>query len=488
MQTRSAALVAALSLALVTLISTASPAAADDAAENTVTAYGSAPDLGPGSPLGLNTGLIGMTTAPGGGGYWLLAADGGIFTFGNAAFHGSTGGIPLNRPVVGMAATPSGNGYWLVASDGGIFSFGDAAFHGSMGGIPLNKPVVGMAPTPSGNGYWLVASDGGIFSFGDATFYGSTGSISLNSPIVGMAPTVSGRGYWFVAADGGIFAFGDAGFFGSTGGQPLPAPITGVAASPDGLGYWLAGRDGQVYPFGVPDHGSATGDTSIVPTVGIAAQSAGGYWLVHGERQLVSPTDRGPRVVALQQRLTDLGYWLGNVDGAYGELTKQAVYAFQKVNGLAVDGVVGPATQAALDRAGRPSPASTSGDLIEVDKSRQVVFVVRGGQTQWVFNTSTGTEKTYMYEGAQYLADTPTGRFTFTREIDGIREGDLGRLYRPRYFHPDGIAIHGSQSVPPYPASHGCVRLTNAAIDFVWSANLAPLGSPIWVYGRSPGT
>ena len=68
-----------------------------------------------------------------------------------------------------MAATPDGGGYWLVASDGGVFSFGDATFHGSTGGMTLNKPIVGMAATPDGGGYWLVASDGGVFSFGDAT-------------------------------------------------------------------------------------------------------------------------------------------------------------------------------------------------------------------------------------------------------------------------------------------------------------------------------
>ncbi len=90
-------------------------------------------------------------------------------------------------PVVGMAPTPDGGGYWLVAADGGIFSFGDAAFFGSTGGMRLNSPVVGMAPTPDGGGYWLVASDGGIFSFGDAPFVGSIGGVRLNSPVVGMS-------------------------------------------------------------------------------------------------------------------------------------------------------------------------------------------------------------------------------------------------------------------------------------------------------------
>ncbi len=74
-----------------------------------------------------------------------------------------------------MAATPDGGGYWLVASDGGIFAFGTAGFHGSMGGKPLNTPIVGMAATPGGGGYWLVGGDGGIFTFGDAAFAGSRG-------------------------------------------------------------------------------------------------------------------------------------------------------------------------------------------------------------------------------------------------------------------------------------------------------------------------
>jgi hypothetical protein len=70
-----------------------------------------------------------------------------------------------------MAADPSG-GYWLVAADGGIFAFGGAGFYGSAGGMVLNRPVVGMASAHTGGGYWLVAADGGIFSY-QAPFYGS---------------------------------------------------------------------------------------------------------------------------------------------------------------------------------------------------------------------------------------------------------------------------------------------------------------------------
>ena len=58
---------------------------------------------------------------------------------------GFTGNLVLNKPIVGMAAIADGGGYWLVASDGGIFSFGDAAFYGSTGGMQLVAPVVGMS-------------------------------------------------------------------------------------------------------------------------------------------------------------------------------------------------------------------------------------------------------------------------------------------------------------------------------------------------------
>ncbi|MHB1924408.1 MAG: hypothetical protein ACYCSJ_06945 [Acidimicrobiales bacterium] len=82
------------------------------------------------------------------GGYWMVAADGGIFAF-NAPFDGSMGAKPLNAPIVGMASTPDGGGYWMVARDGGIFAFGDAHFAGSMGAKPLNAPIVGMAAVGS---------------------------------------------------------------------------------------------------------------------------------------------------------------------------------------------------------------------------------------------------------------------------------------------------------------------------------------------------
>ena len=213
------------------------------------------------------------------GGYWTVAADGGVFSFGGSAFYGSMGGKALSKPIVGMAVAPGGGGYYLVASDGGVFSFGPAAaFYGSMGGKWLSKPIVGMAVAPGG-GYYLVASDGGVFAFGAAPFLGSEGGKALNAPIVAMA-TVPG-GYYLVASDGGVFTFGSAPFYGSEGGKALNAPIVGMAAAPGG-GYYLVASDGGIFTFGPGSmfQGSMGGKPLNKPIVGMSVDpGTGGYWM-----------------------------------------------------------------------------------------------------------------------------------------------------------------------------------------------------------------
>ena len=227
------------------------------------------------------TGPGGTLPQPGNG-YFLVAADGGVFAFGEAVFQGSTGAIKLNQPIVAIGHTPSRRGYFLAAADGGIFAFGDAVFRGSTGALKLAKPVVGMAATPTGRGYWLVASDGGVFAFGDAIFAGSTGALKLAQPIVGITPTPTGHGYFLVAADGGVFAFGDAVFRGSTGGIRLAQPIVGIAPTPTGNGYYLAASDGGVFAFGDAVFRGSTGAIRLAqPMVGISrSASGGGYRLV----------------------------------------------------------------------------------------------------------------------------------------------------------------------------------------------------------------
>ena len=203
------------------------------------------------------------------GGYWEVAADGGIFAF-HAPFYGSMGGQHLNAPIVGIAEDPTTGGYWEVAADGGVFSF-NAPFYGSMGGQHLNAPIVGIASDPVTGGYWEVAADGGIFSFGGAQFNGSS-SQHLTPPIVGMTANDDG-GYWEVAADGGIKPNEGTQFKGSMAGHILSAPMVGMAGTPGAIsyGYWEVAADGGIFSFGVPFRGSMGGQHLNAPIVGISA-------------------------------------------------------------------------------------------------------------------------------------------------------------------------------------------------------------------------
>ena len=219
--------------------------------------------------------IAGMAAVPGGtGGYNLAENTGGVFGDGpRAGDCKGVSGVSLNKPVVGIAAAPGGNGCWLAASDGGVFAFGsNAPFMGSAGALKLNKPVVGIGAAPNNNGYSLVASDGGIFTYGPgAQFYGSMGGKPLNQPIVGIAVDPVTGGYWEVASDGGVFSF-NAPFLGSMGGKPLNKPIVGIAAAPTGNGYYLVASDGGVFAFGTGAHfQGSTGALKLVqPIVGMA--------------------------------------------------------------------------------------------------------------------------------------------------------------------------------------------------------------------------
>ncbi len=197
--------------------------------------------------------------------------------------------------------------------------------------------------------------------------------------------------------------------------------------------------------------------------------------------EVLQKGDSGPQVREIQSRLQTMRYWVGPIDGIYGTLTTQAVTAFQKVNGLEPDGRVTASTRDAL---ANPKPvelrSSEPGLIVEINKPVQVLVTVVDGQVSNIWNTSTGTNEQYTSEGRQYVADTPSGRWDIYRQINGWRESHLGRLYRPKYFHTDGIAIHGYHRVPSYPASHGCVRVSMAAMDYLWPR--LPIGTPVLVY------
>ncbi len=178
----------------------------------------------------------------------------------------------------------------------------------------------------------------------------------------------------------------------------------------------------------------------------------------------------GAGVSAVQERLAELGYWIDGVDGQFGFHTEQAVVALQKAAGIARDGVVGPATRAALAEGVLPEAQSTSGDLLEIDLDRQLLLVVSGGEVERVLNTSTGSGQPYeSSDGTERIATTPTGTYTVFREVDAWDPGPYGALYRPKYFN-GGIAVHGYPVVPAQPASHGCARVSLAAMDWLWES------------------
>jgi hypothetical protein len=148
------------------------------------------------------------------------------------------GGQKLNSPVVGMVPTADGKGYWLIAADGGVFTFGDAAFAGSLGGTTLNKPIVGGASGGSCgsstntilNGSTVPAS--GIGNNGD--FYLDTTSETLYGPKAG--------GSWPASGTSLVGPPGAAGPQGPTGSQGAmgPAGTTGPAGPPGAAGGGLS--------------------------------------------------------------------------------------------------------------------------------------------------------------------------------------------------------------------------------------------------------
>ena len=93
-----------------------------------------------------------------------------------------------------------------------------------------------------------------------------------------------------------------------------------------------------------------------------------------------------------------------------------------------------------------------------------MLLVVKDGVLLHTLNTSTGSGERYFSGGSWHTATTPSGTFKVSRQIDGWRHAELGDLWRPKYFN-GGIAIHGSTSVPPVPASHGCCRVSITAMN-----------------------
>ena len=188
-------------------------------------------------------------------------------------------------------------------------------------------------------------------------------------------------------------------------------------------------------------------------------------------------------LLKIEQRLNDLGYWITKVDGKADASTRQAILAFQKVERRKRTGVMSEADMAVLRNASRPTPKYVSGRAhVEVDISRQVLFYVgEDGVIQKIVAVSTGNEAKYFDDGKWQKAHTTRGNFKVQWKVNGERKASLGTLYYPSYFN-GGIAVHGSASIPAYPASHGCVRVPRFADRALFK--MMPVGMSVYVYDR----
>jgi hypothetical protein len=200
--------------------------------------------------------------------------------------------------------------------------------------------------------------------------------------------------------------------------------------------------------------------------MGAAAATAGSLTILTGAATAPAaphPTLRvrsdGSQVLALQQRLAALGYWLGGVDGQFGDLTRQAVVAIQKVASLSRDGICGPLTWSRVDAGIRPQARSATGHVVEIRKTTQTLLVVDSGVVKGIYNTC----------------------FAVFRRENTWHNSPLGSLYRPQYFS-GGIAVHGYTSVPSTPASHGCCRVSPRAMDDLCGIGGMQVGTCVLVY------
>ncbi len=185
-------------------------------------------------------------------------------------------------------------------------------------------------------------------------------------------------------------------------------------------------------------------------------------------------------ILEAERRLGELGYWTGEADGTWDLLSRHALVAFQKVQGRERTGRLTQTELQALRGADRPLPLEGGPAHVEIDIRRQALFVVGDeGVVVKVLPVSTGNEGSYFDQGKWQRAHTPRGRFTVQRKIEGWRRSTLGLLYYPSYFS-GGVAVHGSLSVPSYPASHGCVRIPMFAAREL--SEMMPVGMEVIVH------
>jgi peptidoglycan hydrolase-like protein with peptidoglycan-binding domain len=232
----------------------------------------------------------------------------------------------------------------------------------------------------------------------------------------------------------------------------------------------------------VPGAASAATQTPKAATVPVAAARAASPAYGPARRTLTLGM-QGSDVRALQQRLTQLKYFPGAVNGVFGSNTLEAVWAFQEVQGLSTDGAVGPQTERALVSPHAPQSRYPGGGSlrVEVNLSRRVLVLYRNHQVALISHISAGGGYYYCSTSGCGHAITPTGHYTTQVFMPGWVTVPLGEMYNPVFFIGTAYAIHGDTYVPLQPASHGCVRIPMDIATFFHNL-VNPGGTPVYVY------
>jgi lipoprotein-anchoring transpeptidase ErfK/SrfK len=191
--------------------------------------------------------------------------------------------------------------------------------------------------------------------------------------------------------------------------------------------------------------------------------------------------DRGPDVGELQTRLAAAGLFRDAIDGVFGARTGQAVVAFHKaIDADRVEAWSDTDWQQLADFEATVPDRPDEPDRIEIDLTRQLLYRVESGEVVDIIPVSTGNGELYENSvGTLVRARTPRGDFRLYLQRDGWHESYLGGMYEPWYFY-GGYAVHGSASVPPFPASHGCVRVPLWEADHL--TEVLWIGLPVHVW------
>ena len=100
-----------------------------------------------------------------------------------------------------------------------------------------------------------------------------------------------------------------------------------------------------------------------------------------------------------EQRLSDLGYWTGRVDGIFDRASQSALIAFQKWEGRPITGRLTVDELEAVRIGTGPKPRDPGYEHVEVDLDRQILLLVNQTGSVRVLPVSTGSGKTFLIDG-----------------------------------------------------------------------------------------